>query len=134
MPRCMRGECARPAAGLSALRARAGTALAGQRPRLVARGLGAARAGGTIAKVVDDLVARGASPAFIRVVAVVAAPPALKLLSEKFPGARPRMRTQPRVPTAASRATLYARGVKTSCMGAARPVPHVAQPRGPHDP
>ena len=44
-------------------------------------------AGGTIAKVVDDLVQRGASPAFIRVVAVVAAPPALKLLSEKFPGA-----------------------------------------------
>ena len=43
-------------------------------------------AGGTIAKVVDDLVQRGASPTFIRVVAVVAAPPALKLLSEKFPG------------------------------------------------
>lgn len=47
----------------------------------------ACAAGGTIAKVVGDLVQRGASPAFIRVVAVVAAPPALKLLSEKFPGA-----------------------------------------------
>ncbi len=84
-----------------------------------------ARAGGTIAKVVDDLVARGASPAFIRVVAVVAAPPALKLLSEKFPGARPPARAARRLTstTAALRAALCVRGmIGPSCAYAARPV------------
>jgi uracil phosphoribosyltransferase len=37
--------------------------------------------------VLADLVARGADASNIRVVAVVAAPPALKQLSEKYPGA-----------------------------------------------
>ena len=46
-------------------------------------------AGGTVAKVIADLVARGASPAFIRVVAAVVTPQAMRLLNDKFPGALP---------------------------------------------
>ncbi|GAB4813806.1 hypothetical protein N2152v2_000852 [Parachlorella kessleri] len=42
--------------------------------------------GGTINQVLQDIVARGASPDNIRVVSVVCAPPALKKLSENFPG------------------------------------------------
>lgn len=42
--------------------------------------------GGTIVQVLEDLVKRGASPSNIRLVSVVAAPPALQKLSEKFPG------------------------------------------------
>lgn len=44
--------------------------------------------GGTIVQVLADMVARGADPKNIRVIAVVAAPPALKLLSEQFKGLR----------------------------------------------
>ena len=42
--------------------------------------------GGSMLKVLEDLVARGADPALIRVISITVAPPALKLLSEKFPG------------------------------------------------
>ena len=42
--------------------------------------------GGTMLKVLEDLVARGANPSLIRVISITVAPPALKLLSEKFPG------------------------------------------------
>ena len=35
----------------------------------------------------DMIVSRGASPDNIRIISIVAAPPALKLLSEKFQGA-----------------------------------------------
>ncbi|KAI3434443.1 hypothetical protein D9Q98_002520 [Chlorella vulgaris] len=42
--------------------------------------------GGTLMQVLDDIVARGASPSMIRVISIVCAPPALKLLGEKFPG------------------------------------------------
>ena len=45
--------------------------------------------GGSMVKVLDDLVARGADPALIRVISITVAPPALKLLSEKFPGKWP---------------------------------------------
>lgn len=44
--------------------------------------------GGTMAAVLDDIVARGGSTDLIRVLCITAAPPALKLLSEKFKGAR----------------------------------------------
>ncbi len=43
-------------------------------------------AGGTMAKVLEDLVSRGADVSMVRIVCVVAAPPALKRLSELFPG------------------------------------------------
>ena len=42
-----------------------------------------------MAKVIADLVARGASPAFIRVVAAVVTPQAMRLLNDKFPGTLP---------------------------------------------
>eukprot|EP00887_Chlorella_sp_A99_P004099 scaffold23.g4099.t1 len=42
--------------------------------------------GGTIAQVLGDVVARGAAVANVRVVSVVCAPPALKLLGDRFPG------------------------------------------------
>jgi len=42
--------------------------------------------GGTIMQVIEDIVSRGASPANIRIIAVVAAPPALVKLSEKYKG------------------------------------------------
>lgn len=42
--------------------------------------------GGTIVAALEELTKRGADVSLIRVVAAVAAPPALKLLSEKFPG------------------------------------------------
>ncbi|EFN51808.1 hypothetical protein CHLNCDRAFT_27683, partial [Chlorella variabilis] len=42
--------------------------------------------GGTLAQVVEDVVGRGASPSMIRVVSIVCAPPALKLLGERYPG------------------------------------------------
>ena len=45
--------------------------------------------GGSMLKVLEDLVARGADPALIRVISITVAPPALKLLSEKFPGKWP---------------------------------------------
>ncbi len=38
-------------------------------------------------QVLDDIIARGASPAMIRIVTVVCAPVALKKLSEGYPGA-----------------------------------------------
>lgn len=41
--------------------------------------------GGTMAQVVADIVARGGSDANIRIVSAVVAPPALKLLGERFP-------------------------------------------------
>jgi hypothetical protein len=44
-------------------------------------------AGGTITAVLDDIIARGAVASNIRVIAVVAAPPALKRLADKYPGA-----------------------------------------------
>ncbi|MEW5297987.1 MAG: hypothetical protein WDW36_001155 [Sanguina aurantia] len=44
--------------------------------------------GGTMVQVLRDIVARGASSFNIRVVCIVAAPPALKTLSEQFPGSR----------------------------------------------
>ncbi|MEW5312054.1 MAG: hypothetical protein WDW38_003714 [Sanguina aurantia] len=44
--------------------------------------------GGTMVQVLRDIVARGASSFNIRVVCIVAAPPALKTLSEQFPGLR----------------------------------------------
>jgi uracil phosphoribosyltransferase len=43
--------------------------------------------GGTMMQVLDDIVSRGASPANIRVVTAVAAPPALKVMADKYPGA-----------------------------------------------
>lgn len=36
--------------------------------------------------VLDDLVSRGASQEYIRVISVVVAPPALNLISKKYPG------------------------------------------------
>ena len=43
-------------------------------------------AGGTVVNVLDDIVSRGADQSKITVVCVVACPPALQKLSEKFPG------------------------------------------------
>jgi uracil phosphoribosyltransferase len=43
--------------------------------------------GGTLVKVLEDIISRGASPSMIRVVTVVCAPAALTKLSEGFPGA-----------------------------------------------
>jgi len=43
-------------------------------------------AGGTIINVLEDIVSRGGDPSNIIVVCVVACPPALKKLSEKFVG------------------------------------------------
>ena len=45
------------------------------------------RAGGTMVQVLDDIIARGASPSMIRIVTVVCTPTALKKLSEGYPGA-----------------------------------------------
>ncbi len=45
-------------------------------------------AGGSLCACLDELLARGAEVSSIRVVGVVAAPPALKRLSETYPGAR----------------------------------------------
>jgi uracil phosphoribosyltransferase len=44
--------------------------------------------GGTAVKVIDDVLSRGASASNITFVSVVCAPPALKLLSEKYSGMR----------------------------------------------
>ena len=44
------------------------------------------RAGGSLCAYLDALLERGASLSMIRVVGVVAAPPALKRLSETYPG------------------------------------------------
>lgn len=41
--------------------------------------------GGSIMRAMAELTDRGADPALMRIVSVVAAPPALKLLSEKYP-------------------------------------------------
>jgi len=43
--------------------------------------------GGTMMAALEELVARGASPNMIKVISIVAAPPALTKLGEKFPGA-----------------------------------------------
>ena len=43
--------------------------------------------GGTIVAVLQDIMRRGGNPDLVRVLAITAAPPALKLLSENFPGA-----------------------------------------------
>ena len=45
--------------------------------------------GGSLCACLDALLARGAEVSCIRVVGAVAAPPALKRLSETFPGASP---------------------------------------------
>lgn len=42
--------------------------------------------GGTIVAALEELTSRGVDVELIRVIAAVAAPPALKILSEKFPG------------------------------------------------
>jgi uracil phosphoribosyltransferase len=47
-----------------------------------------ALAGGTIVAAIEELTKRGVDHNLLRVVAAVAAPPALKKLSEKFPGLR----------------------------------------------
>lgn len=44
--------------------------------------------GGTIVAAIDELISRGASSKNIRIVCVVASPPALTALSERFPGLR----------------------------------------------
>ena len=44
--------------------------------------------GGTMEKAINECIARGAKVGNIRVVSVVACPPALTVLSEKFPGLR----------------------------------------------
>ena len=43
--------------------------------------------GGTLIKVLEDIIGRGAAPSMIRVVTVVCAPAALQKLSTGFPGA-----------------------------------------------
>lgn len=43
-------------------------------------------AGGTVVNVLEDIISRGGDPSKITIVCVVACPPALKKLSEKFPG------------------------------------------------
>lgn len=43
-------------------------------------------AGGTVVNVLDDIISRGADQSKITIVCVVACPPALKNLSERFPG------------------------------------------------
>lgn len=42
--------------------------------------------GGTMMAVLEDIMRRGGKPDMVRVLAITVAPPALKLLSEKFPG------------------------------------------------
>lgn len=42
--------------------------------------------GGTMMQALQEIVSRGADPANIRVIAVVAAPPALKLMADAYPG------------------------------------------------
>ncbi|PSC68742.1 uracil phosphoribosyltransferase [Micractinium conductrix] len=42
--------------------------------------------GGTLVQVVDELVARGARTENMRVISILCAPPALKVLGEKYPG------------------------------------------------
>jgi uracil phosphoribosyltransferase len=42
--------------------------------------------GGTIVAAIEELVSRGVNHKLIRVIAAVAAPPALEKLSKKFPG------------------------------------------------
>lgn len=44
--------------------------------------------GGTMIACLEELVSRGADPSLIRIVSVVAAPPALKKISEKYQGVR----------------------------------------------
>lgn len=52
-------------------------------------------AGGTICFALDEIVARGADPSMIRVIALVAAPPALQLMNKKYPGLRVSARRLP---------------------------------------
>lgn len=42
--------------------------------------------GNTIVHVLEDILSRGATAEYIRVIAIVTAPPALSQLSDKFPG------------------------------------------------
>ncbi|HIK31409.1 MAG TPA: uracil phosphoribosyltransferase [Oscillatoriales cyanobacterium M59_W2019_021] len=42
--------------------------------------------GGTIVAVIEELIGRGIDPSFIRIIAIVAAPPALQKLSQAYPG------------------------------------------------
>lgn len=44
--------------------------------------------GGSIIAALEEIVKRGADPTMIRIVAVVASPPALKKISDAFPGLR----------------------------------------------
>jgi uracil phosphoribosyltransferase len=44
--------------------------------------------GGTIVQAIDECVARGADVKNIRIVCVVTCPPALTILSDKYPGLR----------------------------------------------
>lgn len=44
--------------------------------------------GGTMVACLDELITRGADPSLVRIVSVVAAPPALKKISEKYQGVR----------------------------------------------
>mmetsp|Transcript_10533 Transcript_10533/g.29983 ORF Transcript_10533/g.29983 Transcript_10533/m.29983 type:complete len:273 (+) Transcript_10533:169-987(+) len=44
--------------------------------------------GGTMLAAMNEVVSRGASPENIRIISIVAAPPALKVLSEKYQGAK----------------------------------------------
>ena len=44
--------------------------------------------GGTLRLVLDELLARGADIRLVRVVGILACPPALKMLSERYPGLR----------------------------------------------
>ena len=44
--------------------------------------------GGTIGMVLDEVIRRGGDVRLTRVVGIVAAPPALKKLSERYPGLR----------------------------------------------
>lgn len=42
--------------------------------------------GGTMVAVMEELIQRGVDPSFIRIIAIIAAPPALQKLSQAYPG------------------------------------------------
>jgi len=44
--------------------------------------------GGTMLAAMEEITSRGASPSNIRIICIVTAPPALKILSEKYPGSK----------------------------------------------
>ena len=58
--------------------------------------------GGTMMAALEELLARGASPNMIKVISIVAAPPALTKLGEKFPGAATQTPPLPRPPSTPS--------------------------------